>query len=100
MANASESVEITGYEPCTAIRAPGGRIFLDWAARGKQDPWLQPEPINCRLTGVVIPEDLRQAVPELLTLNFPKTENMIPSADRQGFYAQYLRLNSPATTPE
>lgn len=96
--NASESIEMTGFEPFIPLRASGGRIFMYWAARCKQDPWLQPEPINCRLTGAVIPEDLRQAVPELLTLNFPKTENMISPADRQRLYAQYVRLNSPAAT--
>jgi hypothetical protein len=66
-----------------------------WTARCKQDPWLQPEGANCRLIGAFIPDDLRQAVPDLQTLNFPKTENMIPPADRQHFYAQYMRLNSP-----
>jgi hypothetical protein len=92
--NASESIEITGFEPFIPLRAPGGRIFMYWAARCKQDPWLQPVGGNCRLTGVVIPDDLRQAVPDLQILNFPKTENMIAAADRQRLYAQYLRLNS------
>lgn len=93
--NASESVTMTGYEPFIPIRAPGGSIFMYWTARCKTDPWLQPEGASCRLIGTSIPDDLRQAVPELLTLNFPKTDNMIALADRQRFSAQYLRLNSP-----
>ena len=93
--NASESVEITGFEPFIPVRAPGGRIFMYWTARCKQDPWLQPEGNNCRFFGAFIPEDLRVVVPELQTLNFPKTENMIAPADRQRLHAQYLRVNSP-----
>lgn len=93
--NASESVTMTGFEPFIPIRAPGGSIFMYWTARCKRDPWLQSEGTDCRLIGAFIPDDLRQAVPELLTLNFPKTENMIAPADRQRFSAQYLRLNSP-----
>lgn len=93
--NASESVTMTGFEPFIPIRAPGGSIFMYWTARCKTDPWLQPENANCRLIGTSIPDDLREAVPNLLTLNFPKTDNMIGPADRQRLYAQYLRLNSP-----
>lgn len=93
--NASESVTMTGFEPFIPIRAPGGSIFMYWTARCKTDPWLQPENANCRLIGTSIPDDLREAVPNLLTLNFPKTDNMIAPADRQRFSAQYLRLNSP-----
>lgn len=93
--NASESVTMTGFEPFIPIRAAGGSIFMYWTARCKTDPWLQSEGADCRLIGAFIPDDLRQAVPELLTLNFPKTENMIAPADRQRFSAQYLRLNSP-----
>jgi len=96
--NASESIEITGFEPFIPVRAPGGRIFMYWTARCKQDPWLRPEGASCRLVGTVIPDDLRQAVPDLLTLNFPKTENMISPVDRQRLSAQYAHLNSPATT--
>lgn len=93
--NASESITMTGYEPFIPIRAPGGRIFMFWTGRCKQDPWLQPEGASCRIVGISIPEDLRVVVPELQTLNFPKTENMIAPADRQRLHAQYLRVNSP-----
>lgn len=93
--NASESIAMTGYEPFIPVRAPGGRIFMFWTGRCKQDPWLQPEAASCRIVGVSIPEDLRVVVPELQTLNFPKTENMIAPADRQRLHAQYLRVNSP-----
>lgn len=93
--NASESVTMTGFEPFIPIRAPGGSIFMYWTARCKTDPWLQPENASCRLIGTYIPDDLREAVPNLLTLNFPKTDNMIAPADRQRFSAQYLRFNSP-----
>lgn len=92
--NASESVTMTGFEPFIPIRAPGGSVFMYWTARCKTDPWLQPEGAGCRLIGTSIPDDVRQAVPGLLTLNFPKTDNMIAPADRQRFSAQYLRLNS------
>ncbi len=93
--NASESFTMTGYESFMPDRMPGGSIFMYWTAHCKTDPWLQPEGASCRLIGTVIPDDLRQAVPDLLTLNFPKTENMINPADRQRLHAQYLRLNSP-----
>ncbi|MDF0644433.1 MAG: hypothetical protein P0111_10405 [Nitrospira sp.] len=93
--NASEAIEITGFEPFIPIREPGGSIFMYWMARCKQDPWLQPEGANCRISGTFIPDDLREAVPDLLSLNFPKTENMIAPADRQRLSSQYLRLNSP-----
>ena len=93
--NATESFTMAGYEPFMPDRAPGGSIFMYWTARCKNDPWLQPEDANCRLIGTYIPDDLRQAVPELLALNFPKTDNMIASTDRQRLRMQYLRLNSP-----
>lgn len=97
--NASESVTMTGFERFTSIRAPGGSIFMYWTARCKTDPWLQPESANCRLIGTHIPDDLRQAVPDLLTLNFPKTENMIAPADRERLQAQYLGLNLKSKPP-
>lgn len=91
--NASESVEITGYEPYMPDREPGGRIFMYWTARCHREPWLSPEEAACKRLGSSIPDDLRAAAPGLHALgSFPKTRNAIPPNDRQQWYAHYLRL--------
>jgi hypothetical protein len=101
--NASESVEITGYEPYLPDRAPGGRIFMYWTARCDREPWLSPEGGNCQNLRVYIPDDLRSSVTDLQPRNplgfpnFPKSRNAIPANDRQQLYARYLQLTSPAT---
>lgn len=94
--NASESVEITGYEPYMPDRGPGGRIFMYWTARCHREPWLSPEEAACQRLGSYIPDDLRAAVPGLHALgSFPKTRYAIPPNDRQQWYAHYLRLTGP-----
>src|SRR4030095_10612687 len=50
--NASESIEIMGFEPFMPLRASGGRIFMYWTGRCKQDPWVQPDSFNCRIMAV------------------------------------------------
>lgn len=96
--NASESIEITGYEPYMLDRAPGGRIFMYWTARCNREPWLSPDTASCQRLGAFIPDDLRETAPELQTTIFPKTREAIPANARQQFYAQYLRLTSSAAT--
>lgn len=96
--NASESLEITGYEPYMPDRAPGGRIFMYWTARCHREPWLSPEEARYQRLGAYIPDDLRKAVPDLHAMgSFPKTRNAIPVHERQRYYPQYLQLSSPAT---
>lgn len=97
--NASESVTITGYEPFISNRSPNGRVFMYWTGRCQADPWLQPDIANCRYVGISIPNDLRTAIPEFQSLNFPKTESIIGPADRQRLQAQYLGLNPKLRPP-
>ncbi len=97
--NASESVTITGYEPFIPNRSPNGRVFMFWTGRCQADPWLQPDMANCRYVGISIPNDLRTAIPEFQSLNFPKTESIIGPADRQRLQAQYLGLNPKLKPP-
>jgi hypothetical protein len=97
--NASEAVEITGYEffPDFRDRAPGGRIYMYWTARCQRDPWLQPAADNCQRMRPYIPADLRQGVPELLadSRSFPVTRRVISQRDRQRLLAEYKRVNPP-----
>ena len=96
--NASETIEVTGYEPFMPDREPGGRIFMYWTARCNRDPWLAPEGASCQRLGAFIPDDLREVAPDLHAAIFPKTRDLISANDRQRFYAQYLHLNAPAAT--
>ncbi|MCA9421252.1 MAG: hypothetical protein KC592_09545 [Nitrospira sp.] len=92
--NASESIEITGYEPFLPDRAPGGKISMYWVARCNHDPWLRPETSGgCRRLGESIPPDLREAVPDLMKQGFPQTINIIPPGERQRLLAEYTRVN-------
>lgn len=97
--NASESLEITGYEPYLPDRAPGGRLFMYWTARCNREPWLAPEGGNCQHLRAYIPDDLRGRVTDLEPTTFPKTRIAIPANERQQLYARYLqlKLTSPAT---
>lgn len=97
--NASESVTITGYEPFIPNRSPDGRVFMFWTGRCQADPWLQPEIASCRYVGISIPNDLRTAIPEFQSLNFPKTESIIGPSDRQRLQAQYLGLIPKSKLP-
>ncbi|BFU96687.1 MAG: hypothetical protein NTNFB02_34090 [Nitrospira sp.] len=69
-----------------------------WTARCNREPWLHPQGASCQRLGAFIPDDLREAVPDLQATLFPKTRDMISANERQRFYAQYLRLTQPATT--
>lgn len=104
--NASEALELTGYEPYIPDRAPGGRIFMYWTARCDREPWLSPEGEkyeNCRDRRFYLPDDLVGKVTDLQPLGnfgfliFPRSRNAIPAGDRQQLYARYLQLTSPAT---
>jgi len=97
--NASESVTITGYEPFIPNRSPDGRVFMFWTGRCTADPWLQPDIASCRYVGISIPNDLRTAIPEFQSLNFPKTESIIGPSDRQRLQAQYLGLIPKSKLP-
>lgn len=96
--NASESLEITGYEPYLPDRAPGGRIFMYWTARCAREPWLSPEGGSCQNLRAFIPDDLRSSVTDLQPTTFPKSRIAIPVNERPQLYARYLHLTSPATT--
>lgn len=93
--NASESVEITGYEPFLPDRAPGGRIYMYWTARCNKDPWLHPTKANCQRFGAMIPEDLGVAAPDLQATSFPRTGHVITPGDRKRLLAEYNRLYPP-----
>jgi len=97
--NASESIEITGYEPYMPDRAPGGRLFMYWTARCNREPWLSPDNVKCERLGAYVPADLREAFQHIRTMEpwggFPRTRNAIPVNDRQRYYPQYLQLTSP-----
>lgn len=96
--NASESIEITGYEPYMPDRAPGGRLFMYWTAHCNREPWLSPEEAACQRVGSYIPDDLQNVVPphpDLWRMLFPRTRYSIPANDRQQWYAHYLRLTGP-----
>lgn len=94
--NASESIEITGYEPFIPDRTPGGKIYLFWTARCNYDPWLRPETSGgCRRMGEFIPPDLREKVTDLMHESFPRTKDLIPPQERQRWAKEYLRVNPP-----
>ncbi|MFZ1746387.1 MAG: hypothetical protein WAU17_10730, partial [Nitrospirales bacterium] len=80
--NASETLTITGYEPFIPGRAPGGKIFMYWTARCTDDPWLMNG--TCQRYGGYVPDDLREAFPEIDSQSFPRTaKSMSPSLRNQ-----------------
>ncbi|MGH7256744.1 MAG: hypothetical protein ACREIM_00070 [Nitrospiraceae bacterium] len=117
--NASESLEITGFEPFLPDRAPGGKIFMYWTARCRKDPWLQAPSTGkpgsgqisaaaslqqtnrlliddnrtCAPFGAYVPDDLRQALPDIDKHKFPRTGTILSAADRQRLIADYERVN-------
>lgn len=92
--NASETLEITGWEPFLPDRAPGGILFMYWTARCTRDPWLQSG--GCTPWGAYVPDDLRDALPDIDRQSFPRTGNVIAPADKRRLYAEYLRINPPS----
>jgi hypothetical protein len=118
--NASETLEITGYEPFLLDRSPGGKIFMYWTARCTKDPWLRAqaigkraiiiggqnpflpglpglpaskEPDGCNPFGAYVPDDLRQAFPDIDKQRFPRTDSILSAADKQRLSAEYARVN-------
>lgn len=91
--NASETLEITGFEPFLPDREPGGKIFMYWTARCTRDPWLQSG--GCTPWGAYVPDDLREALPDIDRQSFPRTANVIAPADKRRLYAEYLKINPP-----
>ena len=89
--NASETLEIIGFEPFLPDRSPGGKIFMYWTARCTRDPWLQSG--ACNPFGAYVPDDLRQAFPDIDKQSFPRTATIISAADKQRLYAEYQRAN-------
>lgn len=89
--NASETLEVTGWEPFLPDRTPGGKIFMYWTARCTRDPWLQSG--GCTPYGTYAPDDMRQAVSDIGQQSFPRTGSVISSADKQRLYAEYRRAN-------
>jgi hypothetical protein len=92
--NASETLEITGFEPFLPNRESGGKIFMFFTARCTRDPWLQSG--GCTPWGAYVPDDLRQALPDIDKQSFPRTGNVIAAADKRRLYAEYLRINPPS----
>lgn len=90
--NASETVEITGFDPFLPGRAPGGgKIYMHWTARCTSDPWLQSG--GCTPWGAYVPDDLRQAMPDIDKQSFPRTGSVISPEDKRRLYAEYRRAN-------
>ena len=89
--NASETVEITGFEPFLPGRAPGGKIYMYWTARCTSDPWLQSG--GCTPWGAYVPDDLRQAMPDIDKQSFPRTGAVISPEDKRRLYAEYRQAN-------
>jgi hypothetical protein len=89
--NASETLTITGYEPFIPGRAPGGKIFMYWTARCTTDPWLQGG--TCHRYGGYVPDDLREAFPDIDGQSFPRTGNMMSPSLRQQLAVQYQQVN-------
>ena len=89
--NASETLEIIGFEPFLPDRSPGGKIFMYWTARCTRDPWLQSG--ACNPFGAYVPDDLRQAFTDIDKQSFPRTATIISAADKQRLYAEYQRAN-------
>lgn len=92
--NASETLEIMGFEPFLPDRAPGGTLFMYWTARCTRDPWLQSG--SCTPWGAYVPDDLREALPDIDRQSFARTGNVIAPADKRRLYAEYLRINPPS----
>jgi hypothetical protein len=61
--NASETLTIRGYEPFIPGREPGGKIFMYWTARCTADLWLEGG--TCHRYGAYVPDDLREAFPDI-----------------------------------
>lgn len=89
--NASETLEITGYEPFFPDRTPGGKIFMYWTARCTKDPWLQAG--GCNPFGAYVPDDLRQALPDIDKQSFPRTGKIISAVDKRQLSAEYEQVN-------
>ncbi|MDF0644435.1 MAG: hypothetical protein P0111_10415 [Nitrospira sp.] len=89
--NASETLEVTGWEPFLPNRTPGGKIFMFFTARCTRDPWLQSG--GCTPYGVYAPDDFREAVPDIDKQSFPRTGDVISPADKKRLYAEYRRAN-------
>ena len=116
--NASETLEITGFEPFLPDRAPGGKIFMYWTARCGKDPWLRVSSTQsgsignslsqlprtstgdvlksdtCTPFGAYVPDDLRQAIPNIDKRSFPRTGTILSAADKQRLSAEYQRVNT------
>lgn len=91
--NASESLTLSGFESFLPDRAAGGTIFMYWTARCTRDPWLQSP--ACTPYGAFVPDDLRQALPDIDQQTFPRTAAVISPADKRRLTAEYLRVNPP-----
>lgn len=93
--NASESLEIVGYEPFLPDRSPGGRIYLFWTYRCIKDPWLDSG--GCYPFGAYVPDDLREAFPDIHKTNSlqpkPGSSMRIPIPNLRALQAQYLKVN-------
>jgi len=89
--NASETLEITGFEPFLPDRESGGKIFMFFTARCTRDPWLQSG--GCNPFGAYVPNDLRQAMPDIDKQSFPRTGSVISPMDKKRLYAEYRRAN-------
>lgn len=92
--NASETLEISGFEPFLPGRESGGKIFMFFTARCTRDPWLQSG--GCTPWGAYVPDDLREAFPDIDRQSFPRTGNVMAPADKRRLYAEYLRINPPS----
>lgn len=84
--NAVETLNIEGWEPFIPGRT-GGKLFMYWTARCTDDPWLQGG--TCHRYGGYVPDDLRDAFPNIDGRTFPLTENSISPSLKQQLVKDY-----------
>ena len=84
--NAVETLNIEGWEPFIPGRT-GGKLFMYWTARCTEDPWIQGG--TCHRYGGYVPDDLRDAFPNIDGRTFPLTENSISPSLRQQLVKDY-----------
>ena len=89
--NASETLEITGFEPFLPDRESGGKIFMFFTARCTRDPWLQSG--GCNPFGAYVPDDLRISLPDIDKQSFPRTDRVLSAADKQRLSVEYQKVN-------
>lgn len=101
-ANASEVYEFNLFRTL-ALDAPNGSRVRTFAfiigARCDRDPWLYSN-ARCTAVGNNIPDEVKQAWPEVTAARFPRSRVAIGAAEQRRLRAMYAQANpGVATTP-